>query len=110
MDDDLNTAVGIAVLLELVKEANKATDDKNRLIYIRKIFDELAGDILGLKFEAEVQNGSNENLEKLEKSIIEVRSEFKKNKQYEYADLIRDVLKQNGVSIIDTKDGAKLEF
>ncbi len=110
LDDDLNTAVGIAILLEMVKEANKAKDnDTKKLAYIRKIFDELAGNILGLNFEIK-EESSNENLDKLVNGIIEIRNEFKKNKQYEYADLIRDRLKENGVNIIDTKEGAKIEF
>lgn len=110
MDDDLNTAVAIAVLLELVKEANKAKDsDNNKLSYIRKVFDDLAGNMLGLKFETK-EVSSNDNLDKLVKSVIEVRNIFKANKQYEYSDLIRDKLKENGISIIDTKDGAKIEF
>ena len=110
MDDDLNTAVAIAVLLEMVKEANKSKDvDNKKLAYIRKVFDDLAGNILGLKFEAQI-TASNDNLDKLVKSIIDVRNTFKANKQYEYSDLIRDKLKENGISIIDTKDGAKIEF
>lgn len=110
MDDDLNTAVAIAILLEMVKEANKSKDvDNKKLAYIRKVFDELAGNILGLKFEAQI-TASNDNLDKLVKSIIDVRNTFKANKQYEYSDLIRDKLKENGISIIDTKDGAKIEF
>lgn len=110
MDDDLNTAVAIAVLLEMVKEANKSKDvDNKKLAYIRKVFDDLAGNILGLKFEAQITT-SNDNLDKLVKSIIDVRNTFKANKQYEYSDLIRDKLKENGISIIDTKDGAKIEF
>ena len=110
MDDDLNTAVAIAVLLEMVKEANKSKDvDNKKLAYIRKTFDDLAGNILGLKFEAQI-TASNDNLDKLVKSIIDVRNTFKANKQYEYSDLIRDKLKENGISIIDTKDGAKIEF
>ncbi len=110
MDDDLNTAVAIAVLLEMVKEANKSKDvDNKKLAYIRKTFDDLAGDILGLKFEIK-ETASNDNLDKLVKSIIDVRNTFKANKQYEYSDLIRDKLKENGISIIDTKDGAKIEF
>ncbi|MBQ9314817.1 MAG: cysteine--tRNA ligase [Clostridia bacterium] len=111
MDDDLNTAVGIAVLLELAKEANKAKEqDTNKLAYIRKVFDELAGDILGLQFEVKNDSSPNANMEKLEKSIIDIRNEFKKNKQYEIADFIRDTLKENGINMIDTKEGAKLEF
>ena len=111
MDDDLNTAVGIAILLEFVKEANKANNqDIKKLAYIRKVFDELAGKILGLKFEVKTESASNENMDKLVKSIIDVRNVFKKNKQYEYADLIRDTLKENGINMIDTKEGAKLEF
>lgn len=111
MDDDLNTAVAIAVLLELVKEANKSKDEDNeKLGYIRKVFDELAEKILGLKFEARAEETSNENISKLEKSIIDVRNEFKKNKQYEYADLIRNILKENDINMIDTKDGVKLEY
>lgn len=110
MDDDLNTAVAIAVLLEMVKEANKSKDvDNKKLAYIRKTFDDLAGSILGLKFEVK-ETASNDNLDKLVKSIIDVRNTFKANKQYEYSDLIRDKLKENGISIIDTKDGAKIEF
>lgn len=110
MDDDLNTAVAIAVLLEMVKEANKSKNvDNKKLAYIRKVFDDLAGNILGLKFEAQI-TASNDNLDKLVKSIIDVRNTFKANKQYEYSDLIRDKLKENGISIIDTKDGAKIEF
>lgn len=110
MDDDLNTAVAIAVLLEMVKETNKSKDvDNKKLAYIRKVFDDLAGNILGLKFEAQII-ASNDNLDKLVKSIIDIRNTFKANKQYEYSDLIRDKLKENGISIIDTKDGAKIEF
>lgn len=110
MDDDLNTAVAIAVLLEFVKEANKAKDvDNVKMAYIRKVFDDLAGNMLGLKFEVQAKT-SDDNLERLVKSIVEVRSTFKANKQYEYSDLIRDKLKENGISIIDTKDGAKVEF
>ena len=110
MDDDLNTAVAIAVLLEMVKEANKSKDvDNKKLAYIRKTFDDLAGNILGLKFEVK-ETASNDNLDKLVKSIIDVRNTFKASKQYEYSDLIRDKLKENGISIIDTKDGAKIEF
>ena len=110
MDDDLNTAVAIAVLLEMVKEANKSKNvDNKKLAYIRKVFDDLAGNILGLKFEVQI-TASNDNLDKLVKSIIDVRNTFKANKQYEYSDLIRDKLKENGISIIDTKDGAKIEF
>ena len=110
MDDDLNTAVAIAVLLEMVKEANKSKDvDNKKLAYIRKTFDDLAGNILGLKFEVK-ETASNDNLDKLVRSIIDVRNTFKANKQYEYSDLIRDKLKENGISIIDTKDGAKIEF
>ena len=110
MDDDLNTAVAIAVLLEMVKEANKSKDvDNKKLAYIRKTFDDLAGNILGLRFEVK-ETASNDNLDKLVKSIIDVRNTFKANKQYEYSDLIRDKLKENGISIIDTKDGAKIEF
>ena len=110
MDDDLNTAVAIAVLLEMVKEANKSKNvDNKKLAYIRKVFDDLAGNILGLKFEAQII-ASNDNLDKLVKSIIDIRNTFKANKQYEYSDLIRDKLKENAISIIDTKDGAKIEF
>ena len=110
MDDDLNTAVAIAVLLEMVKEANKSKNvDNKKLAYIRKVFDDLAGNILGLKFEVQI-TASNDNLDKLVKSIIDVRNTFKANKQYEYSDLIRDKLKENAISIIDTKDGAKIEF
>ena len=97
------------------KETNSSTSfpisniHEHQLAYIRKVFDDLAGNILGLKFEVQI-TASNDNLDKLVKSIIDVRNTFKANKQYEYSDLIRDKLKENAISIIDTKDGAKIEF
>lgn len=110
MDDDLNTAVAVAVLLELVKEANKTEEwDTLKLSYIRKVFDELAGDILGLEINSQKAT-SNDNADKLSKAIIEIRNTFKANKQYEYSDLIRDKLKENGITLIDTKEGAKINF
>lgn len=107
MDNDLNTPVAIAVLLELVKQSN-STQDNLKLAYIRKIFEELAGEVLGLQFEK--TNGSDEKTEELAEIIANLRDYLKENKQYDLTDKIRDMVLEKDIKIYDTKEGTKIEI
>lgn len=103
MDDDLNTADGIAALFELTKDINtnlisqqvsKAVCEK-----AAQIFDEIC-DVLGLLYNRK----SNDLSDEIE-SLIAKRQEARKNKDWATADQIRDDLKARGIILKDTPQG-----
>lgn len=103
MDDDLNTADGIAALFELTKDINtnlisqqvsKAVCEK-----AAQIFDEIC-DVLGLLYNRK----SNDLSDEIE-SLIAKRQEARKNKDWATADKIRDDLKAMGIILKDTPQG-----
>lgn len=103
MDDDLNTADGIATIFELVKDINTRILDKpvskNVCEIAAKMFDELCG-VLGILYNRK----SNDLDAEIEALIIE-RQEAKKNKDFAKADKIRDDLKARGIILKDTRQG-----
>src|SRR5699024_4433343 len=103
MEDDLNTADGIASLFEIVKTSNTKLDEKSSRKLIEHIYDTLMelSKVLGILSKEE------EILEEEIVESIEKRSEARKNKDFKLADSIRDELKEKGIIIEDTKDGVK---
>ena len=103
MEDDLNTADGIASLFEIVKTSNTKLDEKSSRKLIEHIYDTLMelSKVLGILSKEE------EILEEEIVELIEKRSEARKNKDFKLADSIRDELKEKGIIIEDTKDGVK---
>jgi len=117
MDDDFNTAVALAVLLENARALNECLRRKNwamaktHLEVIRKI-----GGVLGLgerdpkKALSEVQEKRIERA-KIDKELVErlvaERSEARKNKDFGRADALRDELTKMGVLVMDQKDGTR---
>ncbi|NOH00980.1 MAG: cysteine--tRNA ligase [Chloroflexi bacterium] len=104
MDNDFNTASAIAALFELSKSINTARDNEataDQLQPAQDTFRELAG-VLGLTLEEKKGSGDANKFIDL---LIEVRSEVRKQKLWALSDLIRDKLKELGVSLEDTKDG-----
>jgi cysteinyl-tRNA synthetase len=105
MDNDFNTAGAIAAMFELVKAINTARDSgatDDQLKDTQGKFQELAN-VLGLKLEE--KQGSSD-ADKFVDLLIEVRSEVRKQKLWALSDQIRDQLKELGVTIEDSKDGA----
>jgi len=103
MDDDLNTADAIAAIFELVKEVNLYTSEGASAEFAQKsldLFMKLAN-ILGLlkKEEKEIEKEIHELIEKREKA--------RENKNWILADNIRDELKERGIILEDTPQGAK---
>ena len=103
MDDDLNTADGIAAVFDLIKDINtniigKAVS-KNVCQTAADLFDELCG-VLGLLYNRK----SNELDDEIEK-LIQQRQEAKANKDWATADKIRDDLKAKGIILKDTRQG-----
>lgn len=103
MDDDLNTADGISVLFELVKDINTKIIDKpvskSVCEHAAKVFDELC-DVLGLLY-----NRKSNDLDAEIEELIKKRQEAKANKDFATADKIRDDLKARGIILKDTRQG-----
>ncbi len=105
MDDDLNTADGIAAVFELARDINTLVVGKGvtkaTAEYAEKIFDELTG-VLGL-----VYNRKTETLDEDIDAMIEARTKARKEKNWAEADRIRDELKAMGIVLEDTAQGVK---
>lgn len=103
MDDDLNTADGIAVVFNLVSTINTEIINKEVSLNVCKnaaeMFDELTG-VLGLLYNRK-SNDIDDDIEKL----IEQRQSARANKDWATADKIRDELKAKGIILKDTPQG-----
>lgn len=104
MDDDFNTAGALAAIFELVKAINIARDQGATEEQIRPAQATLRQltDVLGLRLTEKAGSGDAEKFIEL---LIEVRSEIRKQKLWPLSDLIRDRLKELGVTLEDSKDG-----
>lgn len=103
MDDDLNTADGIAAIFDLVSDINTKIINKdvskNVCTAAVDMFDELTG-VLGL-----VYNRKSNSLDEEIKKLIEERQQARANKDWATADRIRDELKAQGITLKDTPQG-----
>ena len=105
MDDDLNTADGIAALFELVKDINvmlSSSANKNTVLLSKALFDELT-DVLGFCYERGQAGEDDAEIE----ALIEARATARKEKNWAEADRIRDELKARNIVLEDTPQGVK---
>lgn len=110
MDDDFNTADGIAVIFEMIRDINSATAaDKKPTRALaaacRDMFNELTG-VLGLIYGEEKAEDDDGLAEKVEKLIAD-RAAARAAKNWAEADRIRDELRDMGIVITDTPQGVK---
>jgi cysteinyl-tRNA synthetase len=111
MDDDFNTAQGVSVIFDSIKEINKTIADCNTLhVDYYKMIDnflkKIAGSVLGITKEKSVIEKPDSLLENnLIEILIDIRLKAKKEKNYALADEIREKLSGLGITIKDTKDG-----
>lgn len=103
MDDDLNTADGLAAIFELTKDINtKILDhDVSKAVceHAAKLYDELCN-VLGILYNRK-ENTLDSDIE----ALVEKRQEARKNKDWATADKIRDELKAKGIILKDTPQG-----
>lgn len=112
MDDDFNSAQAYASLFELAKEINTylTRDDKqpSALQAAYKTLTELAG-VLGFDLETVAEDSAEDSgkLAQVMDLVLEIRQNARRNKDWTTADLIRDRIKEIGIAIEDTPDGAR---
>lgn len=103
MDDDLNTADGLAAVFDLAKDINTKILDKevseNVCKTASEIFDELCN-VLGILY-----NRKSNSIDSEVEELIAKRQEARANKDWATADKIRDDLKAMGIIIKDTPQG-----
>jgi len=104
MDDDFNTAGALAPVYELVKIINTARDagaTDEQLTPVQDMLRELTG-VFGLRLEEKTGSGDADKFIDL---LVDVRSEARAQKLWALSDMIRDRLKELGVTIEDSKEG-----
>ncbi len=105
MDDDFNTANGIAVIFELAKLSNVYLLEKNTTAEVLQSFIdtfESLMDVLGISL-----NEEEDLLDADVDALIEERLEARRNRDFARSDAIRDELKARGILLEDTAQGTR---
>lgn len=111
MDDDFNTAQGVSIIFDFIKEINKTITENNsvHVDFYEKIdnfLEKIAGSVLGIIKDKPLKSKPDSLLEdKLIEILLGIRLKAKKEKNYPLADEIRNKLTGLGITIKDTKDG-----
>lgn len=110
MDDDLNTPQLIAHLFEAVRIINSVNDGHEVLTAVdiellADLIQVFAIDILGLSDETST-GGDDLLVEGLMQTILSLRKDARDRKDWPTSDKIRDRLKEVGVQVKDTREGA----
>lgn len=106
LDYDFNTADGIAAIFELTRDINKALANENLSLEFLEKANDIFKELVTL-FGFEKKNNSNSDEDAEIDALVAKRAEAKKAKDFATADKIRDELKERGIVIEDTPQGAK---
>ncbi len=106
MDDDFNTAIAISILFEAARKARNS-NDKNYAHLLVEL-----GSVLGFfnDLENKLKNNVDSISNDLIRLLIDYRDRFKKEKNWQMADAIRDDLKKLGIQLKDTPNGTQWEM
>ncbi len=116
MNDDFNSPVAIAQLFDLVRIINSVNDKNDSLNHddlsqLKALFDTFLVDILGLKTNGLSENsGQKEIVEGLMGLVLEMRQQFRQQKDWATSDKIRNSLEALRIQIKDGKEGVSWEF
>ena len=115
MDDDFNSALAYAALFELAKSMNGFVQENpvssEALAAAQKTLVEL-GEVLGfdLLHPSQVTAENDETLKQVMEVVLQIRSRSRQKKDWEMADFIRDALRDKGIIIEDTPQGARWQI
>ncbi|MBR2404710.1 MAG: cysteine--tRNA ligase [Clostridia bacterium] len=104
MDDDINTADAVSTIFDIVKYTNTNFNESTCAPCIDaavSLIEELMN-VLGILKEQK-QDFLDSDIE----ALIEERNNARKNKDFKRADEIRDMLKDAGIALEDTRGGVK---
>ena len=102
LEDDFNTHLALSAFFQLVKETNRlAAEEKlgkeQSLMFKKELIRMM--NVLGLKIP-EMTEGKKQEID----NLIQNREKFRKEKQFEKADEIRDELNELNIELIDHKE------
>ncbi len=114
MNDDLNTAVALSVMFDLVRVANAQLESgkasRPTLDAVNDLFSRLGGDVLGIvpqEYAVAAAGGNEEAVDKLVGLLITQRAEARKAKDFARADGIRARLDEAGIVLEDAPTGTQ---
>jgi len=107
MDDDFNTADGISVIFELIRDVNVKINEHSSVELVKFVMSLLKdlGTPLGI-----MQNELGGTLEEEVEELIKKRNEARKNRDFALSDKIRDDLTKKGIVLEDTAQGVRWSF
>ena len=104
LNGDLNTSLAITALYDVLKAK---TTDATKLALIADFDRVLSLNLLQAADAFRRQETENDSADPEIDDLVAARTQAKKEKNYAEADRIRDILKEQGIEIIDTPQGAK---
>ncbi len=106
MDDDLNTADGIAAIFELVSEINLDVKDGASKSFAEEALKRIREltEVLGLFGGEDEEEGLGDDIQ----ALIDERQAARKEKNWARADEIRDQLAAMGITLKDTPQGVQV--
>ena len=113
MDDDFNTARGLAVIFEAVKQirnTNLPREDRLRYAQLTVELGEVLGFFRNLKEKLTVEKDISYITSKLVELMLDYRKTFKKERNWDWADRIRNDLNSLNIKLKDTPDGTEWEL
>ena len=110
MDDDFNTAGGLAALFDFNREANRLLHEGAAVSHeswqeVDALYGRLMGDVLGLITPETYQAQTAGLTDDLLQLLVDTRADLRKAKQWALSDQIRDRLAALGVALEDKADG-----
>ncbi|TDP00017.1 cysteine--tRNA ligase [Marinomonas balearica] len=109
--DDFNTPVALSVLFDLVRDLNKAKTESPELAESLAAELSALASVLGLLYQDadyflknSLVSSEGMNSDDIE-ALIEERTLARKNKDFARSDEIRDLLADNGIELLDSREG-----
>jgi cysteinyl-tRNA synthetase len=115
--DDLNTAVALAAVFDLIRDVNSAMDrgefrqqDATRLVATMETFDQILNLLVDDDDDKLAKLGFGPSKPRMSPSdveaLVEERNAAKKRRDFKRSDEIRQQLAESGIIVEDTKDGS----